>query len=70
MKKLKELVRYLSRKPDHEQCKFIANVAHNLALLILVHYFVYGTGSFAIMVSVIALLLWLFAYMIVRKDEE
>ena len=66
MKKLKELVRYLSRKPDHEQCKFIAN----LALLILVHYFVYGTGSFAIMVPVIALLLWLFAYMIVRKDEE
>ena len=68
MKKLKEILRYLSRKPDHEQCKFIANVAHNLALLILVHYFVYGTGVFAIMVPIIASLLWLFAYMIVCKD--
>jgi hypothetical protein len=70
MKKLTDwILRYLPN-PDHEQRKMLGTIAHGQALLILAHYFIYGKGFSAVIVLFVAIALWVFAYKIVRKDEE
>ena len=70
MKKLRKLIDYLSLKPDHEQRKMLGTITHGLALLVVVHYFINGKGLSSVLVLPFAVVLWLFSYIIVRKNEE
>ena len=70
MKKIRKLIGYLSLKPDHEQRKMLGTITHGLALLVVVHYFINGKGLSSVLVLPFAVILWLFSYIIARKNEE
>ncbi len=56
-------------KLDHDQRKQAAAALNNIATLIVVQYFIQRTGIIAIMMLVVAGLLWFLSIKIVRKGK-